>query len=56
MFRKFLRALWAALFHGVVLMAAHALATHSGEAMREVAGLVRDEWVVTGIDAILASR
>lgn len=51
MSRKYIRALWATLLHGAVLMGAHTMAERSGE----IAALVRDEWIVNAIDKVVAT-
>ena len=51
MLRKILHALGLAIAHAAVLFAAHGVATHVGQ---EVAGLVRDEWLIDGGERLIA--
>jgi hypothetical protein len=54
MTKRYLRALWAALLHVIVLMAAHGIAGYATDVSREVAALVRDEGIVDAADGVLA--
>ena len=51
MSRKYLRALWVAMLHVAVLMAAHNAAEFFADVGKEMAGLVRDE---LALDAVIA--